>query len=315
MILGEEAVKKLIEECEITETGISSHWVEMLQEFEYKNEKFLGKGLPEGEGSSKKTIIHDLVHYLLQTPFRLQGAQFQEFKKILRTAKKIHEYRNNKMRIGTLRQVISLAFLEEQIKVNQLTEPVVIIGDGFGLMASLILSHFSKLAAKIVVVNLTQNLLIDAVFIKKSVPEVDIALVKDEKEYNKALKSDEIRCILIQAHNSKLLEKESIGLVINICSMQEMNTNIIEEYFDSIRKSHNKKTYFYCVNRVEKILPDGTIVNFFKYPWHSQDQVLIDELCPWQQKYYSIRPPFYFFYDGPIQHRLILFHKNDTVRL
>ena len=66
--------------------------------------------------------------------------------------------------------------------------------------------------------------------------------------------------------------------------MQEMNSNNILEYFDSIRKSKNLKTYFYCANRVEKVLPDGTTVNFFEYPWHSKDEILIDELCPWQQK-------------------------------
>jgi len=311
MILNEEAIQKLIEECDINETGISSHWVEMLRGFEMKNGKFSGKGLPEGEGGNDKTIIHTLIHYLLQTPFRFQGKQFQEFKNILRTAKKVHELKNNKMRLGTLRQVIALAFLENRIKISQLTEPIIIIGDGFGLMASLILSHFPQLVGKVVVVNLTQNLLIDAIFIRKSVSEVNVALVKNEIEYEKALKSNEIRCILIQADNSKLVANDNIGLAINICSMQEMNPNIISEYFDSIRKSKNLKTYFYCVNRVEKILPDGTTVNFFEYPWHSKDQVLIDELCPWQQKYYSVRPPFYFPYDGPIQHRLVLCHKNN----
>jgi len=308
LLLNKDAIEKLTEDCKIAETGISSHWLEMFQGFEYKDGKFSGKGLPEGEGGHK-TIIHELIHYILQTPFRVQGGQFREFKKILRTAKKCHEYRNNNIRLGTLRQVITLAFLEDSIKISQLTEPIVIIGDGFGLMASLILSHFHQLAAKVVVVNLTKNLLIDAVFIWKSVPDVSMALVSNEIEYRNALKNDKIRSILIQADNAKLIGQESIGLAINICSMQEMNLSIIKEYFDYIRKSKNQNTFFYCANRVEKILPDGTVVNFLEYPWHSQDNILKDELCPWQQKYYSIRPPFYFSYDGLIQHRLILCHK------
>jgi len=312
MILNEEAIQKLIEECDnINETGMSSYWVEYLRGFKMENGKFSAKGLPEGEGVNKKTIIHGLIHYLLQTPFRFQGKQFKEFQKILRTAKKVHELRNNKMGLGTLRQVVALAFLEDQIKISQVTEPIIIIGDGFGLMSSLILSHFPQSIGKVVLVNLTQNLLIDATFIRKSVSEVNVALVKNEIEYEKALKSNGVRCILIQADNLKLIANENIGLAINICSMQEMNPNIIVEYFNSIRESKNSKTYFYCANRVEKVLPDGTTVNFFEYPWHSKDKVFVDELCPWHQKYYSNRPPFYFPYDGPIQHRLVLCHKNN----
>ena len=211
MILNEAVIEKL-KECEVNESGISSHWDQMLRGFEMKNGKFSGKGLPEGEGGNDKTIMHTLFNYLLQFPFRLQGKQFQEFEKMLRTAKKIHKLRDNKMRLGTLRQVITLAFLEKHIKISQLTEPIVIIGDGFGLMASLILSHFPELAGKVVTVNLTQNLLIDAVFIRKSVPKVNIALVKNEIEYEKALKCDKIKCILIQSEDSILISNNKIGL-------------------------------------------------------------------------------------------------------
>lgn len=61
---------------------------------------------------------------------------------------------------------------------------------------------------------------------------------------------------------------------------------------------------FYCCNREEKILPDGTIVRFKDYPWSPQDDVLDDAACPWHQQYYSARPPFIHPYDGPIRHRL-----------
>lgn len=309
MTLNDEAIKKLREECEIPEKGKSAYWTEMLQGFDEKDGKFVSKGLPEGEGGDDCNPIKELIHWLLQSPFRWQGNQFPEFRNILRTAAMIHKRRNNKMRMGTLRQVISLACLERHVRISRLAEPIVIIGDGFGLMSSLILQHFDPLKSKIVVVNLTQNLLLDAVFIKKSVPNAPFVLVKCETEYKKALDDDGIQCVLIQADNAQLISQGSIGLVINICSMQEMSLESIQEYFDFIRRSKNSRTFFYCANRCEKRLPDGTIVNFFKYPWHPKDEILFDELCPWQQKYYSYRPPFYFPYDGPKQHRLVLMHK------
>ncbi len=310
MMINQAAINKLHEECKISEKGISSYWIELLSGFEFKDGQFYGRGLPEGEGGDGKTIIHRIAHYILQTPFRLQGKRFPEFKKILKTARNIHKRRNNKMQLGTLRQVIALACLEQYVKVSKLTDPIVIIGDGFGSLASLILSHFPNLEAKVVIINLTPNLLIDAVFINKSVPNLNIALVKSAVEYSNALEDKVIRAVLIQADNAELISHEKIGLVINIASMQEMNQEIIREYFAFIRTSKNSVTYFYCDNRVEKTLPDGTILNFFKYPWHPQDKIYIDELCPWHQYHYSFRPPFYFPYDGPHQHRLVLLNKS-----
>ena len=144
MLLNQEAINKLHDECKFTEEGASSYWIELLSGFEIKDGQFHSKGLPEGEGGYDSTIIHGAVHYLLQTPFRLQGKRFPEFTKMLKTAKMIHAHRENQIRLGTLRQVIALAFLEQQIEVSQLADPIVIIGDGFGLMASLILSEFGK---------------------------------------------------------------------------------------------------------------------------------------------------------------------------
>ena len=309
MFLNEEVIEQLSGEIDQPESGMSSHWKECLSGFDQKdNGTFAGKGLPEGCGStSSRWSINELVHWVLQTPYRLQGKRFSKFGKFLKVARKIHKNRNNYMRLGTLRQVISLSFLEDKVKLSHLNEPVVVIGDGFGLMSSLLLA--SGCSKKVVAVNLTQALLIDAAYIMRSIPGEKLALVANENEYLEALNDSSIKCVLIQADNSNLISLANIGIVINICSMQEMNLQIIADYFYNIRLSKNQKTLFYCANRLEKTLPDGAQVNFRDYPWHESDKVLIDELCPWQQKFYRSRPPFYFPYDGPIQHRLAWVHK------
>ena len=48
-------------------------------------------------------------------------------------------------------------------------------------------------------------------------------------------------------------------------------------------------------------------VIFSNYPWHLTRELLQDELCPWNLKYYDLIPPFYHPYDGPIRHRLVKF--------
>jgi putative sugar O-methyltransferase len=310
MFFEDEIFMVLKNELDLSEKSISSHWVEYLKDFQYKNGEFSGRGLPEGKGS-RRTKLQRAGEYIFQTPFRRQGKQFSEFNKVLQCANRLHKERNTSLQLGTLRQVLSLAFLQKHIALDQFTDPIVVIGDGFGIMSSLLLSYLSGSTPKIVVVNLTQNLLIDTVFIKKSIPFVNICLVKNAVEYHEAVEDSAINVICIQADNAQLISGEAIGLAINISSMQEMSHSVISGYFDFMRTSPNQKTYFYCANRIEKKLPDGTIVNFFKYPWNSKDQIMIDDLCPWQQYYYNYkRPPFYFRYDGEHQHRLALMHKT-----
>jgi hypothetical protein len=254
-----------------------------------------------------------LAEYFFQTPYRLQGQQFPEFNRVLECAKAVHMESNSSLQLGSLRQAISLAFLQKYIVLDHLKYPIVIIGDGFGYMSSLLLSYLSGSKVKVVVINLTKNLLIDAVYIRKSIPFANICLVKSLEAYQEALEDSKVNVICIQADNAQLIRKEGIGLAINIASMQEMNPSSIFEYFDILRNSPNGETYFYCANRVEKILPDGTISNFFKYPWHLNDQIIVDELCPWHQYYYNYRrPPFYFPYDGAHHHRLVLIHNTPN---
>jgi hypothetical protein len=100
-----------------------------------------------------------------------------------------------------------------------------------------------------------------------------------------------------------------MSLAVNIVSMQEMNPPVIAAYFADLRAVAAKSSLlFYCCNREEKFLPDGTVTRFVDYPWHSDDEVMVDELCPWHREYYRFRPPFYRSYDGPIRHRLVALH-------
>jgi hypothetical protein len=87
--------------------------------------------------------------------------------------------------------------------------------------------------------------------------------------------------------------------------MQEMTIESVSDYFTCMRSAaQGMGPYFYCCNRVEKLLPDGALIRFDEYPWSKADEVLVDELCPWHQRYYALRPPFYRPFDGPVQHRL-----------
>ena len=88
----------------------------------------------------------------------------------------------------------------------------------------------------------------------------------------------------------------------------EIDPPITARYFDVLRRAPRAETAFYCCNRVEKTLPDGTITRFFEYPWNPDDQILVDQPCPWTAIAYRGRPPFY--YHGPeVFHRLVMLKK------
>ena len=123
--------------------------------------------------------------------------------------------------------------------------------------------------------------------------------------------NNDTQIIAIQASNHELLKNFPIDLAINIASMQEMEPQYIRNYFDGLYTiSSSRDLDFYCCNREEKTLPDGTITRFKDYPWSNLDNVKIDELCPWHQQFYIPYPPFYKPYDGPHRHQLRTLTKN-----
>jgi hypothetical protein len=108
-----------------------------------------------------------------------------------------------------------------------------------------------------------------------------------------------------------------IDLALNVASMQEMDPSIIADYFALIRE--RKTRFFYNCNRLEKHLVGGEVTRYMEYPWKTEDQYLVDELCPWHQWFFEmsshceatharfkgINIPFIYQYDGPHWHRLV----------
>ena len=306
MILNEAAISELAECIDQDESGNSSYWRDALKGFQYSNGEVLGVLGAEGY-TPRQSIVHQLGHYALLAPFQRIGHRFTHFKEFLRTGKALTKRRGSQFDLCMMRQVLTLSLLAEYLSLGQMRQPFVVIGDGWGVMTSLILSCMPR--AKVVVVNLTKMLLVDLVYTRRYLTEVDVCVAHDVPQYLSSLDSNRVRVIGIRADDLQLIRHGPVGVAINIASMQEMDPQVIASYFEALRRSANSETLFYCCNRVEKTLPDGTEVRFEDYPWNADDRVLIDELCSWHQFYYQWRPPFYRKYAGPIRHRLTWINK------
>ena len=188
------------------------------------------------------------------------------------------------------RCAFTVDYLEKNIgDLNSKT--ITIIGDGYGRLGCLIKLLFPK--SRIIHINLGRTLLFDYYYSFKVFSKLQHKLVKNPIDFTKDFN-------YVEAEFYKEFEIKS-DVFVNIASMQEMNLEQINDYFALIKQNPNQ--LFYCCNRLSKKLPDNSIISFLEYPWQGFE-ILKDELCPWHQKFPSLKPPFIRKFDGPTQHRL-----------
>lgn len=196
-----------------------------------------------------------------------------------------------------IKQIITIDML---VKRNLLrsSKIITVIGDGYGFMTALIKECFPK--TKVICVNLGKTLFFDVFYVMKAFPDAEVLFLRDELDKERL---DQSSVIFIEAEKYHLLYNMQVDFFINIASMQEMDMNVINKYFEIMRSSI-ADTLFYCCNRVEKQLPDGSLIKFFDYPWSDKNIQIVDELCPWYQSFPVPLPPFWKTFDGPIYHRI-----------
>lgn len=313
MLQGDSVFDYLSAAVAEPDPGASSHWQSQHAGFVYKDGAFSGL---QGFGGCQPpyTGLRKWAHVLLQSRFRRQFRGSAAFNTLDAKAAEITAKQSRAYDLDVLRQTMTLAWLKQKIPedVFQPGSTVCVIGDGFASMTALLSEGVD--VGTVVLVNLTRTLLVDLHYLRLTLgsasftDRVALLTCRDDLAGHESGKKGEAPAIIaIQAENHELLKAFPANLVINMVSMGEMNPGTTAAYFEDIRTmARDRQVYFYCCNRVEKVLPDGTITRFHDYPWSDDDQVLVDERCPWHQFYYSARLPFYHNYDGPVQHRLAM---------
>lgn len=302
----EEVFAQLVKLSQAPEQGRSAHWEQMLQAYSVTDQTFsglngFGRHLPRSAPSA-------LANFIMQTPFRRMGSRFPRFNMIHTLGRGLARRQNRLFDLDILRQVLTASLIDQHLDLARLPGPVLVIGDGFGALTALMLALLP--GKSVMLINLAPVLLVDLVYARRVMPEVGLHLVDSREQLDAALIDKRQSIIALRADSQELLGHAPVSLALNVASMQEMHPEIIENYFHVLRACPTNETYIYCANRLRKTLPDGTVTEFQAYPWRAEDQVLLDGLCPWHQRYYTIIPPKYRPYDGPIQHRLAKLGKN-----
>lgn len=304
MIEGLKSIKFLSKILNNKEKVSSSHWGFYHKDFKY--DKGILSGLI-GFGNLNKPYkgFYKKVHLVFQWIYRKMAEDSSFFKEIDKKANHITSLQNRANNLDVIRQSLTISFLKMKIDFKTIKSALV-IGDGFTSMTSLLVEN--TLVDRVYLINLRKTLLVDLIYLKKAIGDnrFDRELILiDSKNCIKSLKSRH-KFVAIEAENYELIKYLKKDIVINIASFQEMSKEIIDNYFKYIYNKSGEPFYFYLCNREEKVLPDGEKISFDNYNFHSEDQIIVDELCPWHQYYYIKYPPFYKKYDGPSRHQLRL---------
>ncbi len=265
-----------------------------------------------------KSIVKQVFSWLTIGSYLLGVPSKKEIVKLIKPSIDLTKKMGLAFSYDCFRQICSLVFirqyLEEKKRLN-----VILIGDGYGFLASLIKQIYPD--SVILLIDLGKILLFQAYYCGKAHPDAAHYLVTKELEQNDY---DFIYC---PSENLEMVNTLSFDLAISIASMQEMNIETTEFYFSYLRQHLVSENSFYCCNREKKTMPGGEVSEFFQYPWTERDIHLVDNYCPWHRYFLSMskaqngpklldfRIPFINYFDGPHRHRLSnLYTERGTVR-
>jgi hypothetical protein len=219
---------------------------------------------------------YEPLHRLFQRPY-LRFANYPNADRYIEAGRAIAARQGRAFDLDMLRQSLTLAFCDAHGAIKDGAHCIV-IGDGFAALGSILVEALP--GCKVSFVNIAPLIAIDRMYFERAHP-IHMANFIDATDFE----------TIPQAH-----------LSIDIACMGEINPDVCDRYCQ-IRAE--RCSYSYSCNRVEKMLPDGTVTRFSEYAWPAFLKVLVDEPCPWHQTFYSFRPPFRRKYDGPFQHKLL----------
>ncbi len=279
-----------------SEVSRSSYWEEGVGIFKV-NDDGTTSGSPRlGSASRKMGPLHTFVHAVLGWPICRMGRHFRHIRQSIELGKFVARRQGRQYTQDIIRQSLSLGLIREYISLDSGEECNLVIGDGYGILASLFLLTAPHRTT--IVCNLNKALHLDVINILKSLPEVGVALVRTDQEMEEAVQDNDIKLIAVQADFASIIKMAPIGLAANIHSMNEMTMPVIENYFRILRNNQSTRTAFYCCNKVYKYWADGTEIKFDEYPWYDVDEILHDSIAPWSQWLIDKSPPFWRYRGG-----------------
>ena len=196
---------------------------------------------------------------------------FKNFsKKNIGNANNLFRYRKCYIDFNKLIQLHWLKDLEKCLP-NKNIKTVCEIGGGFGSFSELLIKNYN---IKLLSIDLPEANLMTSYYLKKNFPKKKIYLydnynLKKKLTYNDFFKND----IVILPPGLNIDNKIKIDFFVNTRSFQEMNSNIIQNYFNFIHQHISKNGFFLNINRYEKASV-GESIKLHKYPYDNNWKII-----------------------------------------
>jgi len=287
----------------------SSHWKAFSKNFEvvFDESGQIVKLKGYGFGGSDDSRLQARLTASIGNELQLQVLRWPGLRTEMRQARELVRRMGLFFSQDAFRQACTRSFLREHIAQLRV-ENILIIGDGHGILAALLHQEYPQ--ANIFLIDLGATLFFQAWYLQRAFPDA-VHLMANEIEDVR----ETAGFYYCPAEHLQDLRHVNFDLAINVASMQEMNMDTVRNYFTLLRR--HSTHLFYCCNRLEKQLPDGTVTRFTEYPWKTDDKILVDEACPWHQFFAGrsaaanlrifgwIPVPLLHRYDGIHWHRLV----------
>jgi hypothetical protein len=269
----------------------SSYWLRHLEGYNSEdplNRVKDGKTNFPGLASYSKVPIPRILFEFVVRVVKPRSLKLDRRSPALKAAREMVKAQKRHFDFDVMKHVFVFEIFRKFINPKSLN--VCVIGDGLGNFVVPAL-QLQREFNKVISINLPEVLLADLSMIEDfGFSESQVCVVGNSTELQSAMCDPEVRLLLVSAQYLELLNDAHIDIFVNIASMQEMNLDIIDKYFSIIKSA---KAYFYCLNRAEKKLPDGTVTRFEDYPWGENSSYLLrPEVCPFYIYALKLSPPF-----------------------
>ena len=147
------------------------------------------------------------------------------------------------------------------------------IGGGFGSLASKLKKKYSNLC--IIIIDLPEAIILQSYYLLKLYPEKKFCFYNDFIKLSPdELKSNNYDFIIIPPWTKqKIINLFEIDYFINTHSFQEMDKEIVSDYFKFINKTIRVNGIFYCLNKYSKTINNKPI-KMSEYPFDSYWELL-----------------------------------------
>jgi hypothetical protein len=296
---------RLVERDPLPERDVSSHW---------RHHGALTTVSRSAGGTALRASGFQTVHRLgpvgrvLAPIERLSYAavtrRFRAFDEVWREAARLARAVGGDPDYYVFKSACALALLLDHFREHALVpRTVVLIGDGEGFLGALLRRVIR--GTTIWSVDLPKQLVFQARMHAAADPSAALSVGPGGEASVRFLVPDDVDGIA-----------GSVDLAVAVASMQEMSARSVAAYFRALRARSTEASRFYCVARLEKVMPGGEVSRFGDYPWSEHDEVFVDGRCPFYTHYLSrrtgpagprvlgVRVPFVNHFDGVHLHRL-----------